>query len=149
MNMNQLSRVPLPVWYGVAAIVGVGAAYWLAKQAVGVAEKVADNVGRALEDGAADVTSSNNVIYKSVNGAGHWFFGMDKQDTIGTALYGLFHKEYDPNEGVPNLAGHKKIGSTWYGYDTESSIANAVVAADSQIAKDIATYGGGYGALTK
>lgn len=149
MNLKQLNKVPLPVLYTAAAMLGIGIAWWLARRAISGVANVVDSVGGALDNGAANVASPNNLVYRGVNGAGHWFFGLDENKTIGTAIYDAFHHEYDPNEGVPNLAGHKKIGSTWYGYDTESSIANAVVAADSQIAKDIATYGGGYGALTK
>lgn len=150
MNLTQLKRIPLPVWYGVAALVGVGAAYWLVKKATGVVGEVAANVGTALDNGAVDITSDNNLAYRGVNQGMRWFFGMDKNATLGTAIYDLFHKEYDPNAVIPKIVPkYTKQGDVWLGYDRLKANEAAFAAANSQIAKDVATYGGGYGALTK
>lgn len=150
MDLTQLKRIPLPVWYGVAALVGVGAAYWIVKKATGVVGEVAANVGTALDNGAADITSDNNLINRAANQAGHWFFGLDKNNTIGTAIWELFNDDPPLNPPVLNpIAGHNKIGDVWYGYDRQKAREAAQAAASSQIAKDVATYGGGYGALTK
>lgn len=173
MNLSQFQRVPLPVWYGLAVVMGGLAAWYAVKKTTGV-------VVDALDKGALDVTSENNLAYRATNQAGRWFFGLDKNATIGTAIYDLLHDEYDPNapepskapakakqpvlgydaakaadlavqanKGVPAIAGHSKKGNVWYGYDVAKAKAAAQEAANSQIAKDVQRYGGGYGALTK
>lgn len=144
MNLSQIQRVPLPVWYGLAVVVGGLAAWYAVKKTTGA-------VVDALDKGALDVTSENNLAYRATNQAGQWFFGLDKNATIGTALYDLLHDDYDPNAPAPaaTLPGHTKSGGVWYGYDVAKAKEAAQAAANSQIAKDVQRYGGGYGALTK
>lgn len=143
-TVAKLKRVPLPVWYGVAAVAGVGVAWYLAK-------KAASAVTEALDNGAIDITSPNNLAYKGTNQAGRWLFGWGEGDTLGGKIYDWFHEEYDPNAPAPaaTLEGHTKSGSVWYGYDRQKANEAAWIAQNSQAARDVAKYGGGYGALTK
>lgn len=95
---------------------GVVVLAWYAKNQAGkaitaVSDAVGDAVGNAVTvvgDAVSTVTpyvnpaSDQNVAYTSVNSFLH-LLGMDKGDTLGTAVYGYVHKtDIAPDGTMPN-----------------------------------------------
>lgn len=158
MTMNRvtqsLARVPMPVWYVLAGGVGLFLAYRAIKGTAGLVgqgvKSAVNAVGGALDDGLINPASPNNALYRGVNQDLKWFGLIDKDQTLGTAIYDWLHpNQIDPTAPVTAQIGYVKSGDVWYGYNRAAADEAARQAANSQIAKDVATYGGGYGSLTK
>lgn len=150
---QSLARVPMQVWYVLAGGVGMYLAYRAVKGTAGLVGQgvtsAANAVGESLNNGLINPASPGNALYRGVNQDLKWFGLIDKDQSLGTAIYDWLHpNQIDPTAPTP-IVGPVKDGAVWYGYDRAAAADSARQAATSQIAKDVATYGGGYGSLTK
>ena len=80
--------------YGVVALIGVAAVYFIGKKLLGGAGDAARAVGDAVNP-----TSDKNLAYRGVNAVGATITG-DDSFSLGGWLYDLTHDEYDPNADV-------------------------------------------------
>ncbi|WP_293813717.1 hypothetical protein [uncultured Aquitalea sp.] len=122
---------------GWLALAGGIVAVYLLKKAGETVPIVIDKVSEALDNGALNVTSPNNVVYGTASKVDQWFGIIDKGETPGTQLYKWLH----PNEDkmiADWLAGKTK----GIGPDKKASAAGA---ANDQVTKTKALYGGAGG----
>lgn len=130
-----LRAIPMPVWLGVAAAVGV----WLAWRKM---QAPLASVGEAISDVAEAVAGvANDAVAVVANSA----IVTDARNN--DTLRGAVDSRY--GAGVVLTPKTKPKAKVHYGYDVAKSRVDAIKAAQSQIAKDVKKYGGGYGALTK
>ncbi|MCW3478953.1 hypothetical protein OL229_05160 [Neisseriaceae bacterium JH1-16] len=152
-----LRAVPPTVWL-IAA--GGLAAWWIARKAVNVGGEVIDHVSEAVSNAVKDVPhTAHNVVSTMPPGTlpipgvqpGVWLWDHAGQaiNAVNGARDTVVGWFTSPDNALRNkLAGHTLEGNVWYGYDRTKAAKDAKAAANSQIAKDVQKYGGGYGGLT-
>jgi hypothetical protein len=79
------------VTYGILAVIGIAALYFLGKKLISAAGSGVAAVGTALNP-----TSDQNLAYKGVNAVGAAVSG-DQSWSLGGFIYDLVHPAYDPN----------------------------------------------------
>ncbi|BBF85391.1 hypothetical protein DLM_1775 [Aquitalea magnusonii] len=133
---NIMKAIPPIGWLALAG--GIVAVYVLKKTAETV-PVVIDAVSQALDNGAVNPTSSNNVAYGIANRVDKWFGIQDKGETVGTQIYKWMHPSED--QAIADwLAGKNST----FG-NVKPSKADAAKTANAQVNKTKALYGGAGG----
>ncbi len=122
-----LRAVPVQAWYALAIAGGV---WWAWRSIKGPVSGVLESVGQAVDAVVDGVGEAAGNIAAQVNAP-----------SVTNQTLSRF--------GLKPKGNYRKKGAVWYGYDDNKAKREAQAAANSQIAKDIKQYGGGYGALTK
>jgi hypothetical protein len=123
---NILKAIPPMGWLALAG--GIVAVYVLKKTAETV-PVVIDKVSDALDNGAINPTSPNNVAYKSTGTVLGWLGVVDKGETLGTQVYKWMHPDED--QAIADWLSGK---NSTFG-NVKPSKSDAVATANAQINK--------------
>jgi len=101
--------------YAAAAIVAAVALYLVGRKLAGVAGDALDEVKVTAQriGTAVNPLSDQNLAYRGVNAAGAAVSG-DKSFSLGSWLYDVFHKDYDPNAPIKHMPSSGEDERSWW-----------------------------------
>lgn len=106
--------------YAAAAIVAALALYFVGRKVVGAAGDALEEVKVTAQriGTAVNPTSDQNLAYRGVNAAGAAVSG-DKSFSLGSWLYDVFNKDYDPNAPIKHVSGSGEDERSWWQDNSE------------------------------